>query len=248
MNCLLVNLFVFLAASPFAYASNPMFGYTHLLPSPLTLPAGRLVYGTEVAYGVTDFAQVGTNIVRDVFRFWNLNLKLSMVDAPVFAIAPTLGFENYNLHDISSEYPDMRVTSWLPGLTMAAATPLSNVVVFAGGNLNITKTDLATGSSDKSGAVRGASLGSDISWAYNPQEPDQVPKTAAQTGAKAQPRKRQGVGNVLSTGATYDVTYRIFGVGISHHWQGFHLGIHWYPNATKHNILPIVSGGGSVEF
>ncbi|MGE4232406.1 MAG: hypothetical protein AB7F43_03670 [Bacteriovoracia bacterium] len=211
-------------------AENPVFGYTHLMQSPLTLPAGRLVYGVDTAMGLTDFLQVGTNVLRDFFRIYNANAKLSFIDSKTFAFALTGGFETYNLKDLSDSNPDTRFTSFLPGLVMAFALA-EPVALFLGGNWNISNPQPVTTGIVKSGYLRGANVSADLSWAYNPPS-----------------KKLKGVGNLVSMGMSYDITYKLFGVGLSHHWRGFHLGAHYYVNADKNKWLPIIAGGGVVDF
>lgn len=231
-----------------AASANAVFGYTHLAPSPRTLPAGRLVYGTELALGVTDFLQIGTNVVRDVYKFYNANARLSLVDVPGFALSPFVGFETYNYRDISDTNPDLRVTSWLPG-AVAALGVTEQLAWFFYGNLNFTKTELVTSGIKTSGLIRGASLGTDFSWAYNMQFEEEGPRPGTLKGARPKKLSRGArVGNVLSAGMTYDLTYKIVGLGLSHHWPGFHLGLHYFPNADRARLLPIVSGGGTVDF
>ena len=218
-------------AGPVARASevaNPLFAYTHLLPSPFTVPAGRLSYGTDVALGVTDFFQVGSGILRDAYRFYNVNAKLALVDYPEFALALTGSYEFYNYHDISPDNPDLKVTAWQPGIVTAFEL-FPRFAMFVGGNVDISNANLVTNGIQTSGYTHGAQVESDISWAYNP------------------PSKKKHYGNVLSAGATYDLTYKIYGIGLSHHWPGFHLGIHYYPNADQYRVLPIIAGGGAID-
>lgn len=205
---------------------NPLFGYTHLLPSPYTLPAGTLVLGTDVGFGVTDFFQVGTNVVRDLYQIYNANAKLSVLDYPEFAAGLTLGYQTFNYKDFDSTNPDLRVTSWLPGI-VGAFSLLDNLALFGGANLNFTQTDLNRSGLKETGLTRGASLGSDLSWAYNP--------------------KKNGVGNVLSAGVSYDLTYDLFGFGASHTWPGFKIGLHYYPAADRYKLQPIIAGGAVVN-
>lgn len=207
---------------------NPLYGYSHLLPSPFTLSAGKLVLGTEMAFGLTDFLQVGTNVLSDFYKVYNANAKISLVDRYEFALALTGAWQSHNFRDISAAYPDLRVTSVMPGAVAAFALH-PKVAAFVGGNLNFTSTDFVLiGDSETSGYVRGASIGSDISFAYNPA-------------------KKGRVGNVLSAGVSYDFTYKLAGFGVSHHWPGFHFGIHYYPGATQYPVYPILSGGMAVE-
>jgi hypothetical protein len=207
--------------------SNPLFGYTHLLPSPFTLPAGRFVFGTDIALGITDFFQVGTNLLRNFYQVYNANAKVSLVDYPVFALALTGGWESYNYKDISPLNPDLRIQSWLPGMVMAFEV-MPKVALFTGANLNLSQVTLQTSGVQTSGYIRGSTVQSDISWAYNPP-------------------KKKGLGNVLSGGVSYDINYALLGVGLSHHWSGFHFGLHYYPNADRYKVQPILSGGGAVD-
>ncbi|MBC7691451.1 MAG: hypothetical protein H7222_06755 [Methylotenera sp.] len=208
---------------------NPIFASTHLLPSPFTLRAGTLVYGTELAFGITDFLQVETSLIRDIYKIYNAGAKLSVIQTSDFAAALTVGYENYNLKDVNSLNPDFRLTSWQPGL-VTAFTLLPRVALFWGANLNETNVDIRADAAASSGYQRGARTEFDLTWAYNPS-----------TSARA-------VSNALSTGVSYDFTYHLVGYGVSHHWPGFHFGIHYYPNAGSSRIQPILAGGGSVSF
>lgn len=206
---------------------NNLFNYTHLLPSPFTVPAGRLVYGSVVGIGVTDFFQIQTDLIRDFYRIFNLTGKLSLIDYYGFALGVFAEASTYNLSNFSSANPDVRVFSLMPGLITAFALD-DSLALFVGGNWNYTAPRTLSTGTVTSGFVRGIGLESDLSWAYNP-------------------KSGRRVGNVISTGLSYDITYRIFGVGLSHHWPGFHVGIHYYPNATRNQFLPIIAGGGSVD-
>jgi hypothetical protein len=228
-----------------SHATNPLFGYTHMLPSPRTLPAGRLAYGTTFAYGITDFFQVSSGVLRDFYKFFNAEAKVSLVDLPGFALSPYVGWESYNYHNISDSNPDLAVMSYLPG--MVAAIELDPTLAwFIGGNLNFTKTQLVTSGIETSGYIQGATGGSDLSWAYNYEGGEETPQP--RRGRASSRARRSAVGNVLSAGVTWDFTYKIFGVGISHHWPGFHLGVHYYPSVTHYPVQPIVAGGGSFDF
>lgn len=228
----LLIVFAFVSAGRQAQADS-VFAYSHMQPGPFTLPAGRLVYGTTLGYGITDFLQVSTDVVRDVFKFFNASAKVSLIDFPEFALSPFLTFETYNLRDINDTNPDLRVNSWQPGLATAVSLIPDQLAALVSGRLNITNQRLVTGGIQKSGFLRGASFGSDLSWLYNPP----------QTEKKGAPKRG---GNAVSAGFTYDVNYKLFGFGVSHHWPGFQLGIHYYPAADKHPLFPIVSGGGSI--
>lgn len=215
-----------LALSPFAYAvENPLFHYTHLLPSPFTLPAGKVMLGTTSAVGITNFLELQTDVVSDVFQIYNAKARLSLLDFPGFAAGAYLGFQYFNPNTFSVANPSIGVTSWMPGLVTSFEI-LPYFALFLGGNLYYSSPALATGI-ETSGFLQGGQVESDVSWAYNPHEG----KT----------------GNVLSAGFTYNTTFSFYGVGISHHWPGFHVGIHYYPNVNTNKILPIISGGMAVE-
>lgn len=206
---------------------NALFGYPHLLSSPYTLPAGTLIFGTDVAYGVTDFLQVGTQLLSNFYKVYNANAKISFIDYPDFAFALTGGWQRYNYKDIAVANPDVSVESWQPGVVTAVAV-LPSLAWFVGGNLNFTQATLITDSIVTSGYTQGAAVESDLAFAYNP--------------------KKKRIGNVLSAGVSYDLTYKLLGVGISHHWPGFHFGVHYYPAADQYPLRPIIAGGGTMQF
>ncbi len=206
---------------------NPIFAYTHLLPSPLTLPAGRLMLGTDVAYGVFDSVQIGTGLLQDVYQTYNANLKINLLNLPVFSLAAFGSVETYNYRNYDSSNPDLRVLSWRPGL-VAGYEVLSNVAGFVGANLNISRQTLLTNGVSTSGYVRGAEGEYDLAWSYL--------------------RGKRGIYNVLAGGASYDFTYKVYGFGLSHYWRGFRIGAHYYPNADKYKLQPIIAGGTSIDF
>lgn len=205
---------------------NPVLSMPHLLPSPLTLPAGTLIYGTDLALGVTDFFQVGTSLLRTLYRVYNANAKLRLFAQEESALALTFGVESYNPSDFSAQSADLRVTSYQPGMVFALALH-PRLAWFVGGNYSFTQIQIPR---LESGFVRGARAGSDLTWMYGDAG------------------RRQRVGNAVSIGSSYDFTHQIYGVGLSHHWPGFQLGIHVYPNASESKYLPILAGGGAVYF
>jgi hypothetical protein len=205
---------------------NPLFAYTHMLPSPYNIPGGKLVIGTTSAVGLTDFLQVSSDIIRDFYQVFNATAKLQLLDFDGFALALTMGWEHYNLNNIVPTNPDLAVTSWQPGgVTAFSLDP--QLALFVGGHLNLTNVDFNSNGVESSGYVQGFFMESDLSWAYNP--------------------KKKSIGNALSAGVTYDFTYKIYGIGISHHWPGLHLGIHYYPNADQYKVQPILAGGAVVD-
>lgn len=201
---------------------NPIFGSTHLLPSPYTLPAGKVILGSTSALGITDFLQVETNLISDFYQIYNGRARLSLLDYPQFAAGIYLGYQYVNLKKLSNSNPDIQLNSWLPGAVIGIEL-IPQLALFLGGNLDFSSPKNSVTGVTRSGFLQGTQLESDISWAYNPHKKD--------------------IGNTLSAGITYNLTYSIYGVGISHHWKGFHLGAHYYPNATTLKVLPLISGG-----
>jgi hypothetical protein len=191
----------------------------------MTLPAGVLVYGTGVAYGVTDFFQLGTNLLRNFYQIWNAQAKLSILDFEPFALAATMGFETFSLRAISSLNPDVRVTSYQPGLTTATRLG-DSMALLLGGNLLFTQTTLPAPLPERSGLFRGAQVGAELSMVYG-----------AKKGIRA-----------LTPGISYDFTYRLLGMGVTHHWTWFSLGFHYYPTAEQEAIVPLVGFGGALSF
>jgi Zn-dependent M28 family amino/carboxypeptidase len=164
--------------------------------------------------------------LNDVFQVYNLSGKLMLVDSQDFSLALTFTAEYYNLDNIDSSNPNLNVASYLPGFT-AGFELIPDVALFVGANLNYTQANVTQPGLASSGYVQGARGESDISWAYN--------------------HTKKHLGNVLSGGVSYDFTYKVAGFGVSHHWRGFQLGIHYYPNATDYRVQPIVVGGASFE-
>jgi hypothetical protein len=214
------------AAESSSRVENPLFSYTHLLPSPFTLPAGTLVLGTEAAFGLTDFLQVSTNIVSDFLQVFNAQAKVSLLDYQEFALAVTGGWQSYNRNNFDSSAPSQQITSWLPGVVAGVAVA-PTVAWFVGANLNYTSQTIVVDNVPISGYFRGAQVESDINWAYY--------------------QTKSGNTNVLAAGVSYDITYKIFGVGLSHYFKNFKLGVHYYPNSTREKFLPIISGSAAIS-
>jgi len=207
-------------------AENPLLSYTHLLPIPFTLPPGRVIIGTTSGVGVTDFLEANTNLVADFYRIYNVQAKFALLNFPGIASAVYLGYQYVNLHDVSSANPSIAISSLMPGAVVGVEV-IPQIALFVGGNLFYPNRNITNEGIETAGYIQGAQMESDVSWAYNPQ--------------KDRP------GNVLSAGVTYNTTFKLIGFGISHHWRGFRLGVHYYPNATTLKVLPIISGGASFD-
>ena len=227
---------LFLVATPVQTtamtAMEPVFYLTHMCPSPITTSAGRLTYGTELAFGVTDFFQVGTNLLRDFYQIFNANAKLGILNGERFAAGLLFQAQTYNMRAIDPAAANIQVSTFQPGIASAISLVPGRVAWFIAGQFNIEQTSSA--GSPPSGYLTGTLLQSDLTWAYSVAR---TTKTGARIG-----------GNALAAGISFDVTYAQFGIGLSHHWPGFHLGIHYYPNGGNQKVLPILTGGGSVQF
>lgn len=227
MKTLRVVIFSFMIlASPHAFAgakavSNPLFSYTHMLPSPYTMPAGVLYIGTDAAIGVTDFMEVGTSIIRDVYQTYNAGVKFQLIDTPSFAAGLTGSWVSYT-------QSNQQITILSPGLVTAYGLS-DSLAWYLGGNVNFTNVTVNYSSVATSSLYRGTVLDSDIAWAYSG-------------------KKKNSMGNVLAAGVTYDVSYNMWGVGLSHYWGGFRLGFHYYPTASTYPIYPLISGSTVVNF
>ena len=250
----LVSLFCFSRALHASSFSNPLFGYTHMLQSPLTLPAGKFIIGTGTAIGVTDFFQVGTNLLDNFYQVYNLDAKLGFFDFDVFAFALTGAVQYYNLNTYSSSNPNQWTIGYMPGLVTAMAFH-PQFALFMGGNFIIQQPPMDTSNITTSGLVHGAVGEVDLSWAYYPPAQGKA-KGGRETAAARNDDSGSNsagwtplrpVGNVLSAGVTYDFTFRLFGVGLSHHWKGLHIGVHYYPGATNFPVVPILAGGASFD-
>ena len=205
---------------------NPLLSFTHILPSPLTLPAGRFVLGSTVGIGVTDWLELDTNLVADLYQIYNGRAQVSLLDFPGLAAGFYLGYQNTNLNALSAANPAISLSTFMPGMVIGMEM-LPHFAWFLGGNLSYTNASVPTSGLDVSGFLQGGQIGSDFSWAYNSGESQ--------------------VGNVLSAGFSYNSTFGIYGVGLSHHWRGFHVGLHYYPNANNLKVMPILSGGAVVD-
>ncbi|MBC7384997.1 MAG: hypothetical protein H7301_02405 [Cryobacterium sp.] len=198
------------------HESNPAFSYTHLLPSPYNLPQGSWVLGTSAAYGLFDFLQVSTNLVRTFNQQWNFQAKVPLIDFPTFMATAYVDYESFNPSHISGLNPDFHFKRWQPGLVTAYELG-SNVALFLGGNFNFGDDPYPV--IRTSGYLKGARIEADVSWLYNPQS-------------------SRLANNALSFGITYDTTYDMMGFGFTHHWRSFSAGVH-YTFSDESRFLPI---------
>ncbi len=233
---------LFFLTSVVKAADQPLFAYTHLTPSPFTLPAGRVSMGTTISIGITNFLQLSTDLLRDAYQIFNANLKVSVIRSERFAAAVFVSYENYNLTALSSLNPSVQIESWQPGGVIGLAIS-DAFAVFATGRYDASQsTSLLTGAA-VSGYTHSTSVGLDLSWAYQRNSGNsENPESQSDS-----PSRLVAMGNVLSLGSTYDFGYEIPGVGISHHWPGFQLGLHYYFKTNSNSVLPIFAGGMSFD-
>lgn len=200
--------------------TSKVFLFTHSLPSPLNLAKNTYTLGTKASLGLTDFIEISTNLFRDINRKFNVEAKMPIIEAPFFLAAIFVDFQNFNYHHHASSNPDIGITSWMPGVVTGFEL-VNDSVIYVGGNLNFTNRSVPK-NIETSGLAYGNRLNVDWSWMYN----DAGGKLAL---------------NTLSFGATYDLTYKLIGVGVTHHWETFDLGVHYTLNADRQNWLPIVN-------
>lgn len=191
-------------------ATNPAFRSAHLLPTAETIPGGSYVVGTVSAVGVTDDLMLSTDVVRDVLGYYNLGLKVPFVRFPTFRFAGFVQYETFNLDTADSRNPSSRIRAWKPGIVTAYELS-SNTAFFLGGNFFISNRKIPH--IETSGFLHGARAEADWSWAYSE--------------------------NSLALGATYDFTFKLYGMGFSHHWPTFLAGIHYVFNADKERLIPM---------
>jgi len=205
-------------------------GVTHLLPSPYTLPAGAFSYGSSLGYGLTSFLQVGTNLFQLLNDIPNANAKINIVDLEEWAAALTFDWSKFDLTSISGRTVG-EVTSYGPGAVLSwgfyETLSWTNGIKLI--KRNLTGTELGA---EVSGLFEGTRFMSELAWLYD------------EGGEKKEERNPKA----LAFGISYDVTYEIFGFGLSHHWPGFQLGFHYYPSADDDKWFPIINGGGTVYF
>lgn len=185
-----------------------------------------MILGTESSIGVTEFFQLSTNVLSDLNRIYNVSGKLLVHQNKNFAVAATIGYQTYNYQDVNILAPNAQSTSWMPGLVIAIE-PVTDWAIFLGGNYQYSVLGNAI-ATETAGYLHGANAEVDLTWAYRGSE--------------------RGIPAALSLGASYDFTYSLVGVGLSHHWPSFHLGAHYYPSATFYRFQPILAGSMTVDF
>lgn len=213
-------------AEPADDTPNAAFSYTHLLPSPNTIPGGSWVVGSSIAYGVSDYLQLSTDFIRDVYGYWNVSAKAPLIEYPTFVASAFVSWDSFNLRNAGDSNPDQRVTSLQPGLVTGFEI-MPDMAFFVGGNAFIHSGEIPDGQT--SGFSKGAQIEGDWSWLYN------------RHGSKL-------AGNAVSLGANYDFTYKLVGVGITHHWPTFTLGIHYTVNADVERVMPLIAFATNFTF
>ncbi len=205
--------------------TNVAFAYTHMLPSPVNLPKGTLVVGSTLAYGAMDSLEFSTNIIRDVQKQWNVQAKVPLIEYPTFMTTAFVDYQSTNSSYFEETNPTVRLARWQPGLVTAYEID-DNMAFFLGGNFDFGKSSPEVMTT--SGYLKGARLQADWSWLYNPSNS----KLAH---------------NALAAGMTYDLTYNMLGLGLTHHWRAFQLGVH-YMFSDRAKFLPIFGFQFSANF
>ena len=197
-----------------------VFLYTQSLPSPINLTAGHWTLGSRAAYGVADFVEISSDLVRDVSRQYVVQAKVPILEFPDFIASAFIQYSHFNLHHYDKRNPNYAISAWQPGFVTGFALE-HDMAVFIGGNLHLSN-DAFPRDAYTSGFAYGAKLNVDWSWMYNPR------------GGRLSE-------NAISLGTSYDATLRVWGVGITHHWGVFEAGATFYPGADQYKFYPILN-------
>jgi len=200
--------------------------YTHILPSPAVIPAGRFEIGTSVGFGFFDFFDVSSNLVLDVQGVFNIGGKVALYHDHNFAFAPYVNFYTQSLTetDIYGNQTSLTSTAWAPGAVfgyrLASALTGDTGFTYVSRNPPIPKSSV------------------------------QNPRTALIQGNTGNQEFTVGISGsfAISMGMSYDFTYDITGAGASIHVAGFQIGGQYYFNVGQGNFMPILAAGFSAPF
>jgi len=203
------------------------FSSTHLLPSPRTLNRGQVVVGSVLSLGVVEGLEVSTDLTRNYSKFYNISAKAPIVEFSTFVASGFVTFESFRFDGIDVRNPNGRVNSWQPGLvTGYEINP--DLALFLGGAVRLASNEVPR-SFVQSGWMRGSRLMADLGWKYN------------RNGSKWSE-------NALSTGLSADLSYKLIGAGVTHHWEKFTIGMHYMVNADRQRLLPMLAFQSSLSF
>lgn len=203
------------------------FASTHKLPSPRTMRKGSVVAGSQMAVGLVEGLEVSTDMARNFGKFYNVSAKAPIIEFPTFIASGFVTFESFRMDQIDSRNPNARVNSWQPGLvTGYEINP--DLALFLGGAVRLASRTVPK-SFIESGWMQGSRIQSDLGWKYN------------RNGSKWSE-------NALAVGVTADVSYKLLGVGVTHHWEKFRLGFHYTLNADRQRLLPMLVFQSGITF
>jgi hypothetical protein len=200
---------------------------THILPSTAVIPAGTFAIGTSAGMGFFDLFDITTNLVYDFQSVFNVMGKVAVYHDHDFAFAPYVSFLTESVvvtTDNLGDQGSLTSTAWEPGATFSYRI-----------------APQFTGHTGFLLVFRNPPI---YQWQV------QNPRTALVQGNTVNQEFTTGItsGFAFSTGASYDLTYQIWGAGASFHISGFHIGAHFYFNVGEGNFMPILGGGWSGSF
>ncbi|MCM0607014.1 MAG: hypothetical protein KA715_13065 [Xanthomonadaceae bacterium] len=162
MKSFFALLSLFLTTTPLHAGSksvaNPIFSYTHMQPSPYTMPGGNIIFGSSVAIGITDFMEISTDVLRNFYMQYNAQVKFQLIDVSGFAAGLIGGWTYYT-------QGSQQIMIVSPGLTTAYGLSDSFAWIL-GGNVNFTNITVNYGGVTTSSLLRGTQVGSDLAWSY----------------------------------------------------------------------------------
>jgi hypothetical protein len=187
-------------------------GYTHLLPSAFVIPSGNFVLGTSAGFGIFDIADLTTNLVYDLDGIFNISTKFAIYHTANFAFAPYVTYTTQTVqgYDMNGNGTTQTSTSLQPGATFSYRI-LPRLTGHVGGSVVVRNPTIPKGSTNpaRTAFVQGTTMNKEFTYGFTQNF-------------------------ALSTGASYDFVYDIWGAGMSFHFGGFQLGGHYYFNRAHY--------------
>lgn len=194
-------------------------GYTHLLPSTSVIPGGTAVVGTTLGYGFFGVFDITTNLFLDLVQDFNIMGKVHLYRDDEFGVAVYVGYDSQSAKVYDAVVPGQidtnTYTSLQPGGVVSYYL-LPQLTGHTGMTFTVRNPTLPKSSlSQKDGFIQGNFANQEFTFGIN-----------------------RGV--ALSTGASYDFTYDIWGAGASIHLGGLQIGAHYYFKVDVDSFLPIL--------